>query len=48
MTASACPRPADLRSYSVLGHDRLAKADLGSIADGQRALRLAFPQLVIA
>jgi len=47
-TSSAYPRPAARPPYSVLGHDRWAKAGLEPIGDWRRALQGAFPELLSA
>lgn len=45
-TSSAYPRPAPRPSYSVLGHDRWARAGLAPIGDWRSALHRAFPELI--
>jgi dTDP-4-dehydrorhamnose reductase len=46
--SSALDRPAPRPAYSVLGHDRWAKAGVAPIRDWQLALRQALPALVAA
>jgi dTDP-4-dehydrorhamnose reductase len=46
ITSSAHPRPAARPTYSVLGHEGWAKANIRPIGDWRRALQSAFPQLI--
>jgi dTDP-4-dehydrorhamnose reductase len=45
-TSAAYPRPAPRPSYSVLGHDGWAAADLEPIGHWRSALQRAFPEML--
>ena len=48
VTSAAFPRPAPRPGYSVLGHERWAKAGLAPIGDWRLSLSRAFPSLMAA